>query len=223
MVSDASRSGKAAPGLSAAFLSEAAAVCEQIAALVEEGTLFEWRTAFEMARWVRGVKGSDKVNPVTVAQQLYRRVPAVVESFPSEEDFLQLFSSAWDKVRILPGEDLLGAALRQADAVKLGLRPEHVERATPGYVRFISLAGHLCVALDSNLIKLPCREVAKALGVRHATVSSYRQQAVSEGYMTEVQPHRYKPGGKGEATLFRFNTGLWRYFDSKLTKPQPAA
>jgi len=221
MLPDESRPRKFA-GLSAAFWQAAVRECNTTIDCVWGGHLPDWRAAFDMARAVRGVVDSDKVHPLTVAREVYRLSALVSEFFPCEEDFLQQFSAAWQRVRIIPGEDLLSAAVRQADQAPLLLRKELVETTPAGFKRFISFCAYLCVSLDSTLIKVPCREVAQALGVQRNTVSSYRQDAEKYGYLTQVRPHRYQPSGKGEATLFRFALELWPDTHKRLSKPAAA-
>jgi hypothetical protein len=145
---------------------------------------------------------------MAVGVKLCRLIPGLADVFGSEEDFVQQFSAAWKKVRTMPGEDILGAALRMSLESPLMLRKEH-EDVTPGYVRFISFAGWLCVAAGTDRVKLPCREVGEALGVNKLTVSSYRQQAVTHGYLLPLKKHTFRPGGGGEATLFRFRVEWW--------------
>ena len=178
----------------------------------------EWRAGFDIVREVRGHPDSANYRPIAVAKRLYREFPELAEHYPSEEDFMVQFANIWKKVRNLPGEDILGTALRYADETPLSLREEHEDDATPGYRRFISLAGWLCVAAGSRRIKLPCREVGEILGVRPNTVSCYREQAVEHGYMVKSADHVYRPGGRGEATQFEFAVDLWDCLTDRLPK-----
>ena len=221
MVPQSRGAGNGPPRAKNSFWDAAAGKCETVARDVLSGVAPEWRAAFFMARGVRGVPGADDHPPVRIAAELYRTSAALRHLYPCAEDFLQLFSAAWEKVRVLPGEDLIGSALRLTDAHMLGLLPEHRDTVTEGYRRFVSLCGQMCVALGTDLIKLPCREVGEALGVRKDTVSSYRQQAQRHGYLVLVRPHAYRPNGKGDATLFRFRAELWKHFDGKV--PRSAA
>ena len=84
--------------------------------------------------------------------------------------------------------------------------------------RVISLAGWLCGVVESDGIMLPCREVAKTLGVRPNTVACYRQQAIEHGYLTQIKAHTYRPGGKGETTEFRFRVDWWDYLTKRMPK-----
>ena len=93
---------------------------------------------------------------------------------------------------------------------------------TKGYVRFINLCIHLCQIAGTNKIKLPCREVGAAMGVRPNTVSSYRQMAVEHGYLLLLKEHVHVPGGRGEATKFRFRSERWDKLDKELKTKRPS-
>lgn len=177
----------------------------------------EWELIFEIARAVRGHPHADRYRPASIAQKIYRKIGAI-QNLVDEEDFLTQFPNCWKKVRLLPGTNPLESAARFAEDHPLGLMPEHSEDATPGYIRFISLAGWLCTVVGTDRIKLPVREVGKALGVRPNTVSCYRQLAVEQGYLHLVANHTYNPSGKGEATEFRFPVHGWKCLSDRMPK-----
>jgi hypothetical protein len=216
MIPHASGAGNRSALPNLTFWRSAAGECETIAACVLEGTLPEWCAPFEMARAVRGYPASSNHKPLKVAVEVYRACEIVRQLYPAEEDFVNLFANAWDKVRVLPGTDLIGSAVKMADATPLDLFEKHRDDVTGGYKRFISFCAYLCVGVGSDLIKIPCREVGAALGVRKDTVSCYRQQAVHQGYLVLIKPHTYKAGGKGEATLFRFRADWWPLLKDKV-------
>lgn len=192
------------------------AAAESVAA-VEDGTRAEWSLPFDLARLVRAHPHAARHKPLTVARRVYAAAD-LTGLFPDEEDFAVQFSRAWNKVRLLPGENPLATAARFAADAPLGLRAEHADEVTDGYRRFVSLAGWLCVVVGKGSIKLPCRQVAEALGVRAMTVSCYRQQAIEHGYLTLRKEHRYGGAGKGEATEFDFPWRWWKCLVEKMPK-----
>jgi hypothetical protein len=187
-----------------------------------EGTAAEWQVPFLMARAAHAHPDAAKYQDgvANIAVKVHQECKEVREVYPNIEDFGALFVKAWKDVKFRPGEDLLQAAIRLADRVPLRLTDEHQVNAMPGYKRFISMCGHLCVLLECDRIKLPRKEVAAVLSVRPATVTAYRQQAVEQGYLKVVAPHIYNPAGRGEATLFRFSVERWKYVAEKM-KAQP--
>jgi hypothetical protein len=115
---------------------------------------------------------------------------------------------AWDKVRFQPpGCTPLQNALQMADERPLILRAEvmAVRFASVRYPRFVALAGWLQVCVGDRPILLPVREVAKLFAVEPMTISRYRQWALKDGYLVEVQAHQWRGAKKGgKATEFRF-------------------
>jgi hypothetical protein len=51
---------------------------------------------------------------------------------------------------------------------------------------------------------LPTRTIGPLLECDQRTISSLRKFALKDGFLTVVKEHRFRPGGKGEATEFRF-------------------
>jgi hypothetical protein len=200
------------------FWRHALACCTEALELAGDCEIPEWSAIFTLVREIRGHEDAVNHKPTMLALRLYRECPDL-ELFGGHEDFAQQFASSWEKIRTLPGEDLLASALRLADATPLGLDKKHAADVTAGYKRFVSFAGWLCVAAGTDCIKLPCREVAAVLGVRPMTVSCYRQQAVAHGYLIPLKKHVYRPNGKGEATLFRFRV---EWYECLRTKVAPS-
>lgn len=201
------------------FWQSACAECESVFADFQAGEVGEWALPFELARACRGHHDEATLNPIAVAVALYRHTPGPRSVYESEEDFVQPFSVAWRKVRVLPGENLLASAAESSARDPLTIHKMHDGHVTDGYRRFISFCGHLCAAAGTDRIKLPCREVGEALGVRKDTVSSYRQQAAEHGYLILLKKHRHSAGGRGEATLFRFRVEYWAEFFKGKVKP----
>lgn len=199
-------------GKPSSFWQSACAECESVFDDFQNDLIGEWALPFELARACRGHPDEAKLNPIAVAVALYRHTVGPRTVYESEEDFVQPLSVAWRKVRVLPGENLLASAAEASARDPLSIRKDHDGEVTDGYRRFVSFCGHLCVAAGTDRIKLPCREVGEALGVRKDTVSSYRQQATDHGYLILLKKHRHNAGGKGEATLFRFRVEWWEKF-----------
>jgi hypothetical protein len=110
------------------------------------------------------------------------------------------FMNSWDAIRHVPFQDLLQIALRLA-----GDRPlAPIANRGNLYPRFVSLAGWLQNLRGEQSIMLPTRTIGPLLECDQRTISSLRKFAVKDGLLTVVKPHRFRPGGKGEATEFRF-------------------
>lgn len=126
------------------------------------------------------------------------RFPEAADGDAARLDFMV----SWNAVRHVPFRDVLANALHLAD--KRPLAPAY-ERGRL-YKRFMSLAGWLQVLLAGNSILLPTRKLAELLGCDQRTVSRLRKLAVEDGFLTPIREHCYRPGGKSEATEFRFAT-----------------
>lgn len=185
----------------------------------EDGSCPDYHVIFNIARDVKWFNPSIDINPLEVAQMIYNRTQLVRE-WMGEEDFLERFQSSWEKVKILPGEDLIGSSVRMADATPL-IMPDHIaNKVTAGFKRFISVCGWMCVSLGTNRIKIPCREMASALGVDKETVVSYRQRAIKHDLLKLLKAHKYNPNGRGEATLFAFRVDMWPCLRDRMPKPE---
>jgi len=103
-----------------------------------------------------------------------------------EEDVAASWATAWDKIRYLPGEKLLDAALREAEANPV-MPPR--ER-TPGYSRFLALCAALARGREGQ-ISIGLEKWADQLGVNFKTVSAWRQWAVEDGVLVLTREHSH--------------------------------
>ena len=101
-----------------------------------------------------------------------------------EEDVAAAWASAWDRIRYLPGETLLDAALRDADNSPVVPPCER----TPGYGRFLGLCAVLA-RLRGEEISIGVERWAELLHVRPNTISIWRQWAVEDGVLQLIRPH----------------------------------
>ncbi len=118
-----------------------------------------------------------------------------LEELPS--DPLADFVRAFDAVHS-PGGDVVDLALARAKA--LPLIPIHAVSAK--YAEFVSLAGHLQVLAGPNDIILPVVKVGALLDRDHASVSSYRVQAIKRGLLRQTGDYNKL---QRIATSFRFS------------------
>jgi hypothetical protein len=167
-----------------------------------------------LRRWIRMEYGED------APQQ---RNPWRVWFNMVDEDAKAEFYETWQKIRYRPGHDPLEQAFEANQALRLAL-PQEIREKRPvatmsqqssrDYEFFVGFAIHLQVAMGLRNILLPLKSVAGLMGVSIDTVSRYRKWAQEDGYLLEVRPHRFKPGGtRNRATEFRANPfacpGLW--------------
>jgi len=151
----------------------------------------------------------DEVTPII--RRLGRGWPAGGgNSELDDEEAYTEFVTLWAKVRYRADETPLTNAAVKAKAYPLGTLRSNKKRPLPGYDRFISLAGWLQVSMGDRPIMLPCRACAEALKTTSRMVSIWRQWAVEDEFLKVQQEHRYHPGGKSEATVFRFDVGRWK-------------
>jgi hypothetical protein len=121
------------------------------------------------------------------------------------EDAQVEFLSCWERVRFVPGWEPLEQAIEQAK--KMQLIPAN--KRTLGYQMFVSIAGWLQVTMGDRNIMLPCDKLSGYLKCKPMTISRYRTWAVEEGLLRIVKEHRFRSGGGGEATEFRFETSRY--------------
>ena len=127
------------------------------------------------------------------------------------------FVDVWSKSRFLPGHEPLVQASESAKRLRLVL-PEDVAAKRPiaggrdesDYEFFVSLAGHLQVVVGDQAIKLPCQKLSELVGVSKMTISRYRRWALEDGFLRLTRPHRFRAGGQGDATEFRFDVSRWK-------------
>ena len=86
-----------------------------------------------------------------------------------DEEFGMDFMACWQKIKILPGLDVLGNALLRSASIGLGLL---VDRG-PLYLRFIAVAAKLQQLCGDSPIMLPTRRIGPLLGVTHITASRF--------------------------------------------------
>jgi hypothetical protein len=128
------------------------------------------------------------------------------------------FIDMWTKIRFMPGHDPLTQSVDSARRGRLGLLPSVRDKrpvADPpkrgeawdesDYEFFVSVAGHLQVAMGDKDIKLPVERVGEIMKVTKMTISRYRGMAIEDGYLKVVKAHKYRPKGRGDATAFRFD------------------
>ncbi len=131
----------------------------------------------------------------------------------TEEDAYNEFRLNWKNIRYLPDETPLSQAWARARAYPVKSPPRKgSRRATPGYDRFISLAGYLQITVGDRPILLPVKEVAELMGTDKHSISVWRRLAVEDGFLNEVTPAKFNPHGKGKATEFRVAPGYLVWF-----------
>lgn len=138
------------------------------------------------------------------------------------------FIDMWTKIRFMPGHDPLTQAFDGARRMRLLVSPAIRDKrpvADPpkngelwdesDYEFFVSLAGHLQVAMGNQDIKLPVERVGEIMEVTKMTVSRYRSMAVQDGYLKIAKIHKYRPKGRGDATSFRFDVSRFTALEEK--------
>jgi len=130
------------------------------------------------------------------------------------EDAQVEFLACWEKIRFVPGWDPLDQAVERSK--KMQLIPKN-ER-TDGYQNFVSIAGWLQVTMGDRNIMLPCEKLGELLNCTQMTISRYRQWAMEDGLLTKMKEHRFKAGGGGDATEFRFDTSRYDCLAAKAQK-----
>lgn len=161
--------------------------------------------------WPEGKKGESAFDEVApIVKKLGGWPPSHGgEDIDGEEAFTE-FVTLWEKIRYRPDETPLTNAAVKAKAYPLGTLRSNKKRPLPGYDRFVSLAGWLQVSMGDKPIMLPCRGCGEVLKTTARMVSLWRQWAIEDGFLKVQQEHRYHPGGKSEATVFRFDVGRWK-------------
>lgn len=155
---------------------------------------FEWKN-------VDGLKSWRTVSSVVEVENFIEADSRLFD----EEDAAAAWANAWDKVRFLPGETLLDAALREADANPV-VPPRDRGK---GYGRFLSLCAMLareCPTAPCGFgeICIPVERWGELLDVRPNTVSVWRQWAIQDGALELSQPHSYS-GRRAAEFAVRFD------------------
>jgi hypothetical protein len=104
----------------------------------------------------------------------------------NEEDVAAAWASAWDKIRYLPGETLLDAALREADDNPVAPPRDRSQ----GYTRFLSLCAVLARTREGQII-IGIERWAELFCVRPNTLSTWRQWAVQDGILQMTRAHSH--------------------------------
>lgn len=146
--------------------------------------------------FVRQCKGQVAFQGMS-AEEVFDRIPWELTGF-DEEDQLQ-FMSEWDTVDRLSCIPVLTWAAEMARR-----RPLPSGARLKIYREFISLAGHLQIAIGTDHpIFLPTRKVAEILGVRsNRTAAMMCKLAVKDGFLTLVEE-----GNAGRAPRYLFSVG----------------
>ncbi|MGE5609475.1 MAG: hypothetical protein ACM359_09485 [Bacillota bacterium] len=155
------------------------------------------------------------------AKAAWVQVDAIVEGWPCKRrktfdawahwldlarvDAQAEFMGVWRGIRFLPGQAPLPIALEKAREMPLRLKPEILDQRPDGYAFFISVAGWLQVSMGEQNILLPCRRLAKNLGVSEMTISRYRRDALKDGYVRQIKEHVFRSRGESESTEFQFD------------------
>lgn len=120
----------------------------------------------------------------------------------SDEEFGMDFMACWQKIKILPGLDVLENALRRSASIGLGLL---VDRGLL-YSRFIALAASLQQLCGDSPIMLPTRRIGPLLGVTHITASRLIRFAIEDELIRRTETHNY---AKHRAARYRFAIERW--------------
>ena len=128
-------------------------------------------------------------------EDAWEALPLYSESGDIRAEFVR----AYDTVRVPKDHGLWQTALQNARERPFTPK-EHAKN--PKYVLFVSVAGHLQLALPRGAeISLPVKKVAAVLNVSEQMVSVYRGWAVEAGLLREVQAYNRE---RHFATRFRF-------------------
>jgi hypothetical protein len=138
-------------------------------------------------------------------------------------DAIAEFSDLWMKIRYRPGHDPLEQAVDESRKLRLLPTKEVAEKramvidqeSPRDYTFFLSVAGHLQVAMGDQRIMLPCESLGKLLGVSKMTVSRYARMAIEDGYLVVEKPHQFRSKGGSKATEYRFKVDGWKKLGEK--------
>jgi hypothetical protein len=134
---------------------------------------------------------------------------------------------AWTRILYTPGCGLLDEAVERARQHQLPIPPAHA--ITPDYVRFLSVAGWLQVAVGDREIFLPCQKVSVAMfgeDGKHQNVSRWIGVAKSQGYLCRVRFGRYGAGvhpSSRTADELRFDVTLFPVLMEAINRRSPEA
>lgn len=192
----------------------------------------QWKTAvFVFTRWITAYPDLLGASDIDAAE----KVEQIIGAWPRPKDhqntdpweywfFYELdhkcsdpkveFLDVWNRIEHIPGKGAVEMALIRATQ-----SPLPVENAiTDSYARFVSFAGWLQYLCQGKNIFLPLDLTAKTLNYDRTTISRYRQRAIEEGYLEEVNPFSSK---KRLATEYRFNLKIFpKQFNNLLCKTE---
>ena len=169
----------------------------------------EAHVGWDFTRWVRihpALRESSVADAEFALDRAYPRwadeVAEIGECLDGEEVRLA-FQAQWDKIRILPDENPLVAALHRSEVNPLSVP----EATTALQTRFVSLAGWLQVVRGNASICLPTHKLGSLLDVSPRSVTRLRRFAELHGYIKTVRSHYFRPDepGSARATEFRFD------------------
>lgn len=176
---------------------------------VDDERLQYWQRTFFLARRVMAHPYARAIKPAALAYRvlhvLREAEEDVYEYWHTDEIFTADFVDACGRVLVPDGQDPVDEAVRLAHQkpLRASLPPGAAEKRSSGYPRFLSAVGWLARLLRRDVVALPCRKLALALGVEPMTISRYRQWAVKDGLLREVGKHQLAGHGwKGRATEF---------------------
>jgi hypothetical protein len=179
---------------------------EVVMAAKEDGWIFDWHSGvFHVVRYLKAHPQAAKMKPMALIRWLdKRRVDWMPDPDGDRDEAEAEFVRHWDKIRFLPGESPIEAAHTRAKLEPFGLSPEVLENRPEKYAEFLNLVAWLVVTIGRPEVALPCERIGDVLDVTKMTVSTYRQFAIEDQYLTLVSPHR-RPGKgtKGAATVYR--------------------
>lgn len=143
----------------------------------------------------------------------------------TKADALAEFIDIWLKSRFMPGHDPIEQAADAARRMRLLPTPDIMEIRPVGekgdetdYIFFLSVAGHLQVAMGDRSIMLPCDKLGALMRVSKMTISRYRRWAIEDKYLETTKAAKFRSKGRGDATEFRFAVERWSCLEEKAAK-----
>jgi hypothetical protein len=130
--------------------------------------------------------------------------------FPDSDDPREEFIYTWDRIK-WPRAELDRA---QADATVLPLKPSRCY--SPGYGRFISIAGHLQKGVSGPIL-LPCVKLSEMLGCKPMAVSRYRHWAQRDGLL-KLTSRGIRAQRKADEFTFAVELFDWETGEQMLTR-----
>lgn len=129
-----------------------------------------------------------------------------VLGFKKLEDPTIEFRRTWKKTLFGSNSDPLTMALAMSRSSQL--QPATGTWPSKRFGEFVSLCGWLQVLTFPDPIFLPVRTIGKCLEISPICVSRYREEAVDQGILVLVEPHKFS-GSTRTATVYRFKIQDW--------------